>query len=111
VFKWLKSAGGVAAIGERNQLKARMLYAFIDASRIYKNSVAKDARSRMNVTFALSNPDLDAAFLTAATAAGLQGLKGHRVLGGMRASLYNAMPIEGVEQLIAFMRDFENRHT
>jgi phosphoserine aminotransferase len=111
VFKWLKNAGGVAAIGERNQLKARMLYAFIDASRIYRNSVAVDARSRMNVTFALSNPDLDAAFLTAAAAAGLQGLKGHRALGGMRASLYNAMPIEGVEKLIAFMREFENRHT
>jgi phosphoserine aminotransferase len=110
VFKWLKGAGGVAAIGERNQRKALMLYAFIDASRIYKNSVAKDARSRMNVTFALGNPDLDAAFLTAAAAAGLQGLKGHRVLGGMRASLYNAMPLAGVQALVAFMREFARRH-
>jgi phosphoserine aminotransferase len=111
VFKWLKSAGGVTAIGERNRLKARMLYAAIDASRLYKNSVAKDARSLMNVTFTLSNPDLDAAFLAAAAAAGLQGLKGHRVLGGLRASLYNAMPLEGVEKLIACMREFEDRHT
>ena len=111
VFKWLKSAGGVGAIGERNQLKARTLYAAIDASRLYKNSIAKDARSLMNVTFTLKNPELDAAFLTGAAAAGLQGLKGHRVLGGMRASLYNAMPIEGVEKLTEFMRDFENKHT
>ena len=111
VFKWLKGAGGVQGIGERNRLKAQTLYAAIDASRLYKNSVAKDSRSRMNVTFTLSNPDLDPVFLAAAAAAGLQGLKGHRVLGGMRASLYNAMPMEGVEKLTAFMRDFENRHS
>jgi len=111
VFKWLKSAGGVQGIGERNRLKATTLYAAIDASHLYKNSVAKDSRSRMNVTFTLSNPDLDAVFLAEAAAAGLTGLKGHRVLGGMRASLYNAMPIEGVEKLTAFMRDFEDRHS
>jgi phosphoserine aminotransferase len=111
VFKWLRNAGGVQGIGERNRLKARMLYSAIDASRLYKSSVAKDSRSRMNVTFSLSNPDLDPAFLAAAAAAGLQGLKGHRVLGGMRASIYNAMPIEGVEKLAAFMRDFEDRHS
>jgi phosphoserine aminotransferase len=111
VFKWLKNAGGVQEIGERNRLKAEMLYGAIDASRLYKNSVAKDSRSRMNVTFTLSNPDLDPVFLAAAAAAGLQGLKGHRVVGGMRASLYNAMPIEGVGKLTAFMRDFENQHS
>jgi phosphoserine aminotransferase len=111
VFKWLKTAGGVPGIGERNRLKARMLYGAIDASRLYKSAVAKDSRSRMNVTFSLNNPDLDPVFLAAAAAAGLQGLKGHRVLGGMRASMYNAMPIEGVEKLTAFMRDFEDRHS
>ncbi|HSZ10414.1 MAG TPA: 3-phosphoserine/phosphohydroxythreonine transaminase [Steroidobacteraceae bacterium] len=111
VFKWLKKAGGVRAIGERNRLKAEMLYGAIDASRLYQNSVARDARSRMNVTFTLRNPELDAVFLEAAAAAGLQGLKGHRAVGGLRASLYNAMPIEGVEKLTAFMRDFEGRYS
>jgi phosphoserine aminotransferase len=110
VFEWLKNEGGVQAMGERNRLKAEMLYAAIDASRLYRNSVAKDARSRMNVTFSLSSPDLDAEFLAAAAAAGLKGLKGHRVLGGMRASIYNAMPIAGVEKLTAFMQEFERRH-
>jgi phosphoserine aminotransferase len=110
VFKWLKAAGGVSAVGERNQAKAEALYAAIDASRLYKNSVAADSRSRMNVTFRLSNPDLDHEFLKAAAAAGLQGLKGHRALGGMRASIYNAMPIEGVKKLIAFMSEFEHQH-
>jgi phosphoserine aminotransferase len=111
VFKWLKKAGGVQAMGNANRNKARMLYAAIDASHLYKNSVAKDSRSWMNVTFTLSNPDLDPVFLAAAAAAGLQGLKGHRVVGGMRASIYNAMPVEGVEKLVAFMRDFEGRHS
>ena len=110
VFKWLKSAGGLAAAGERNRTKAQALYAAIDASRLYDNSIARDARSWMNVTFSMKKPELDAAFLAQAAAAGLQGLKGHRVLGGMRASLYNAMPLAGVETLIAFMRDFERRH-
>ena len=111
VFKWLKRAGGVAAIGKRNQAKAAMLYAAIDASRLYQNAVAADSRSWMNVTFALKDPGLDAEFLAAAGAAGLQGLKGHRMVGGMRASIYNAMPIEGVEKLCAFMRGFEQRHS
>src|ERR1700722_16676117 len=111
VFKWLKRAGGVAAMGDANRRKATMLYAAIDASHLYKNSVAEDSRSRMNVTFTLSNPELDPVFLQAAAAAGLQGLKGHRVVGGMRASIYNAMPAEGVEKLVAFMRDFEGRHS
>ena len=110
VFKWLKSAGGLAAVGERNRIKAEILYAAVDESRMYQNPVAKDARSRMNVTFTLSKPGLDAAFLAEAAAAGLHGLKGHRVLGGMRASIYNAMPLAGVETLISFMRDFERRH-
>jgi phosphoserine aminotransferase len=110
VFKWLKAAGGVAQAGKRNQAKATLLYDAIDASRLYRNSVAADARSWMNVTFTLRNPELDAEFLAAAGAAGLQGLKGHRIVGGMRASIYNAMPIEGVEKLCTFMREFEGRH-
>ena len=110
VFKWLKRAGGVTAMGERNQVKAQKLYAAIDASPLYRNSVAADARSRMNVTFTMVKPDLDGAFLAAAADAGLHGLKGHRAVGGMRASIYNAMPLEGVDRLIAFMREFERRH-
>jgi len=110
VFKWLKRNGGVAAIGEANGAKARALYAAIDGSSFYSNHVAHDARSRMNVTFTLRKPELDSAFLEEAARAGLRNLKGHRVLGGMRASLYNAMPIEGVEALTAFMSEFERRH-
>jgi phosphoserine aminotransferase len=110
VFKWLKAAGGVTEIGKRNQAKAAMLYACIDASRLYKNLVAADARSWMNVTFTLRNPALDLEFLAAAAAAGLKGLKGHRIVGGLRASIYNAMPIAGVEKLCTFMNDFERRH-
>jgi phosphoserine aminotransferase len=110
VFKWLKNAGGVGKIGERNAIKARTLYGAIDSSHLYKNTIAKDARSRMNVTFRLIKSDLDSQFLAQAAEAGLQGLKGHRALGGMRASIYNAMPLEGVESLVAFMRDFERRY-
>jgi phosphoserine aminotransferase len=110
VFKWLKKAGGLAAVGERNRVKAQILYAAIDASPLYQNPIARDARSWMNVTFTLNEPELDTAFLSQAADAGLHGLKGHRVLGGMRASLYNAMPLAGVEALIAFMREFERRH-
>jgi phosphoserine aminotransferase len=110
VFKWIKAAGGVRALGEINQLKARTLYAAIDASQFYSNAVARDARSWMNVTFTLHNPQLDKLFLSEASAARLQGLKGHRIVGGMRASLYNAMPLAGVETLVEFMRDFERRH-
>jgi phosphoserine aminotransferase len=106
----LKRNGGVAAIGEANGAKARALYAAIDGSSFYSNHVAHDARSRMNVTFTLRKPELDSAFLEEAARAGLRNLKGHRVLGGMRASLYNAMPIEGVEALTAFMSEFERRH-
>jgi phosphoserine aminotransferase len=110
VLKWLKKNGGVAAAGERNLAKSRALYAAIDASALYRNPVAADARSRMNVVFTLKDAALDARFLAEAAAAGLYGLKGHRVLGGMRASLYNAMPLAGVEALISFMSDFERRH-
>jgi phosphoserine aminotransferase len=110
VFKWIKAAGGVQALGERNRLKARTLYAAIDASPFYSNAVAHDARSWMNVTFTLRNPELNKQFLSEAAAAQLQGLKGHRIVGGMRASLYNAMPLAGVEKLIEFMRDFARRH-
>jgi phosphoserine aminotransferase len=110
VFKWLKRAGGLAAVGERNRIKAETLYAAIDASPLYENPIARDARSRMNVAFTLNEPQLDAAFLARAADAGLHGLKGHRVLGGMRASIYNAMPLAGVEALIAFMREFERQH-
>jgi phosphoserine aminotransferase len=110
VFKWLKRNGGVAAMGELNRAKAAALYAAIDASPFYSNPVARDSRSRMNVTFTLARPELDALFLEHAAAAGLANLKGHRVFGGMRASLYNAMPMAGVEALIAFMREFERTH-
>ena len=110
VFKWLKRNGGVGAMAERNRAKAAALYAAIDASSFYANPVAADSRSRMNVTFTLARPDLDAMFLEQASAAGLKNLKGHRVFGGMRASLYNAMPPAGVEALIAFMREFERTH-
>jgi phosphoserine aminotransferase len=109
VFKWLKKAGGLAAVGERNRIKAQTLYAAVDASQLYENPIAKDARSWMNVTFILKKPELDAEFLAQAADAGLHGLKGHRVLGGMRASIYNAMPLAGVEALIAFMREFERQ--
>jgi len=110
VFKWLKAAGGLAAMGERNRAKAEALYAAIDASDLYENRIAKDSRSWMNVTFTLRRPALDAAFLAEAADAGLYGLKGHRVLGGMRASIYNAMTPAGVLALIEFMREFERRH-
>ena len=109
VFKWLKRHGGLAAMGSTNEAKARALYAAIDRSSLYVNQVAPDARSRMNVTFGLRKPDLEPAFLDEAAEAGLHNLKGHRVLGGMRASLYNAMPPAGVEALIAFMREFERK--
>jgi phosphoserine aminotransferase len=107
VFKWLKRSGGLAAVGERNRLKADKLYAAIDGSHIYRSPVARDSRSWMNVTFTLKNPEWDASFLERAAQAGLKNLKGHRVAGGMRASLYNAMPLAGVEALVEFMREFE----
>ncbi|MEZ5659714.1 MAG: 3-phosphoserine/phosphohydroxythreonine transaminase [Burkholderiaceae bacterium] len=107
VFQWLKAQGGVAGIEARNREKAEALYAAIDGSAFYANPVALENRSRMNVAFTLADPDRDDAFLAGAKAAGLLQLKGHRSVGGMRASIYNAMPIEGVQALISYMTEFE----
>jgi phosphoserine aminotransferase len=107
VFKWLKANGGAAAMEAQNREKARILYAAIDGSGgFYRNEVQADSRSWMNVPFFLPNPELDKPFLKQAEAAGLLGLKGHRALGGMRASIYNAMPVAGVQSLVDFMGDF-----
>jgi phosphoserine aminotransferase len=110
VFRWLKSQGGLAVIGARNRAKAQLLYRAIDESQFYANPVAPQCRSWMNVPFTLAAPELDARFLNAAREAGLANLEGHRSVGGMRASLYNAMPLEGVQALVAFMQDFARRH-
>lgn len=110
VFKWLKRQGGVVAMARRNRAKAEKLYAAIDASGFYKNPVAKHCRSWMNVPFTLASPELDKQFLADANDAGLKNLAGHRSVGGMRASLYNAMPIEGVNALIEFMQEFQRKH-
>ena len=110
VFKWLKSVGGVAAMEQRNLAKAKLLYDFIDHSHFYINNVHADNRSIMNVPFQLKNSNLDEAFLAQADAAGLKALKGHRVVGGMRASIYNAMPLEGVQALVDFMQKFEKNN-
>lgn len=107
VFKWLKARGGLAAMAECNRAKAADLYAAIDASGFYRNGIARDARSWMNVSFELARPELDGEFLRLADAAGLKNLKGHRLAGGMRASIYNAMPPAGVAALIEFLREFE----
>ena len=109
VFEWLKEQGGLAAMGERNRCKAEKLYAAIDASPFYSNPVDPRYRSRMNVPFTLADPSLDPQFLKQAEAAGLTNLKGHRSVGGMRASIYNAMPEEGVDALLEFMAEFERR--
>ncbi len=110
VFKWLLGLGGLDAIGKRNHEKARRLYAAIDSSGFYKNPVAVEARSWMNVPFTIPDPNLDKTFISEAGKAGLTNLEGHRSVGGMRASIYNAMPIEGVDALIAFMGDFQKRY-
>jgi len=110
VFKWLKKQGGLKAMEERNRAKAELLYGYIDGSGFYKNPVETGARSWMNVPFTLPREALDAAFLKESNDAGLLALKGHRAVGGMRASIYNAMPIEGVRALVEFMRDFAKRH-
>ncbi len=109
VFKWLKDLGGLAEMGKRNQRKAEKLYAAIDNSAFYKNPVDPTYRSWMNVPFTLSNPDLDKTFLAEAKEVGLLALAGHRIVGGMRASIYNAMPEEGIQALVEFMNDFANR--
>jgi phosphoserine aminotransferase len=110
VFKWLLGQGGLAAMAERNAAKARLLYRTIDESDFYRNPVDKQCRSWMNVPFALATPQLDQSFLSEARAAGLTNLEGHRSVGGMRASLYNAMTLEGVRALTDFMREFARRH-
>jgi len=110
VFKWLRRQGGVAAMGERNRAKAELLYRTIDDSGFYSNPVELGSRSWMNVPFVLAKPELDQTFLSEAQAAGLTNLAGHRSVGGMRASLYNAMTLEGVQALTEFMQEFARRH-
>ncbi len=110
ILDWVDEQGGVAAMGERNKAKATALYKAIDESTFYANPVAPDSRSWMNIPFTLADPQLDAAFLAGASAAGLTNLKGHRSVGGMRASIYNAMPMDGVMVLIDYMKEFERAH-
>ena len=110
VFKWLKQQGGLAGIERQNIRKAQLLYDCIDASGVFHNAVAKEDRSRMNVPFTLKDPKLDEAFLKGAASRGLMHLKGHRALGGMRASIYNAMPLEGVQRLVDYLKEFEAQH-
>ncbi len=107
VFKWIKKMGGLEAMKERNEKKAKILYDFLDESKLFKGTVRKEDRSLMNVPFVTGDADLDAKFVKEAKEAGFENLKGHRTVGGMRASIYNAMPIEGVEALVAFMKKFE----
>ena len=110
VFEWLLEQGGVPAIEQRNVAKARLLYDYLDATPFYVNPVNPADRSRMNVPFKLRDETLDGAFLKGAEARGMVQLKGHRSVGGMRASIYNAMPVEGVQALVAYMREFENKN-
>ena len=107
VFKWLKKMGGLQAMKELNEKKAKILYDFLDQSELFKGTVVPEDRSLMNVPFVTGDADLDAKFVSEAKAAGFENLKGHRTVGGMRASIYNAMPMEGVEKLVAFMKKFE----
>ena len=109
-MKWLRSLGGLDAIGARNERKAAKLYAEIDRTGFYRGTAQKKSRSRMNVTFRLPTEEHEKAFVKESTAAGLDGLKGHRSVGGMRASIYNAFPEDGVEALVQFMREFERKH-
>ena len=110
VFKWLKNMGGLEVMKERNEKKAKILYDFLDQSKLFKGTVVKKDRSLMNVPFVTGDKELDAKFVKEAEAAGVVNLKGHRSVGGMRASIYNAMPIEGVEKLVAFMKAFEEKN-
>ncbi len=110
VFKWIKNRGGLVAMKEHNEKKAALLYDFLDQSKLFKGTVAKEDRSLMNVPFVTGNDELDAKFVKEAKAAGLENLKGHRSVGGMRASIYNAMPMEGVQELVAFMKQFEDEN-
>ena len=110
VFKWLKKMGGLEAMKERNEKKAKILYDYLDESKLFKGTVRKEDRSLMNVPFITGNEELDAKFVKEAKEAGFENLKGHRTVGGMRASIYNAMPKAGVEKLVEFMSDFEKKH-
>jgi phosphoserine aminotransferase len=110
VFEWLLAQGGLAAVEQRNIAKAALLYDYLDQSGFYTNSVRKEDRSRMNVPFKLPDPALDEPFLKGAKERGMVQLKGHRSVGGMRASIYNAMPLEGVQALVAWMKEFEKAH-
>ena len=110
VFKWLKAQGGLEAMKERNEKKAKILYDFLDQSKLFKGTVEKKDRSLMNVPFVTGDADLDAKFVKEAKAAGLENLKGHRSVGGMRASIYNAMPYKGVAALVEFMKKFEEEN-
>jgi phosphoserine aminotransferase len=106
VYEWILDLGGLDAMKALNEKKANMLYDYLDSQDYYTAPVKKECRSMMNVTFVTGDADLDKKFAAEASAAGLKNLKGHRSVGGMRASIYNAMPVEGVEKLIAFMKDF-----
>ena len=110
VFKWLKKMGGLEVMKVRNEKKAKILYDYLDSSKLFKGTVVPEDRSLMNVPFVTGSKELDAEFVAEAQKAGFENLKGHRTVGGMRASIYNAMPIEGVEALVAFMKDFEEKH-
>ncbi|MCI5481553.1 MAG: 3-phosphoserine/phosphohydroxythreonine transaminase [Lachnospiraceae bacterium] len=110
VFKWLKKMGGLSAMKELNEKKAAILYDYLDQSRLFKGTVVKEDRSLMNVPFVTGDKELDEKFVKEAKAAGLENLKGHRTVGGMRASIYNAMPIEGVQKLVEFMKKFEEEN-
>ena len=110
VFKWLKKMGGLEVMKERNEKKAKLLYDYLDSSKLFKGTVEKDSRSLMNVPFVTGDKDLDAKFVKEAKEAEIENLKGHRTVGGMRASIYNAMPYEGVEALVAFMKKFEEEN-
>ena len=110
VFKYLKAEGGLEAMKERNVAKAKILYDFLDSSRLFQGTVDKKDRSLMNVPFVTGDAELDAKFVRESKAAGLENLKGHRSVGGMRASIYNAMPMEGVQALVDFMKKFEEEN-
>jgi phosphoserine aminotransferase len=110
VFKWLKKMGGLEVMKERNEEKAKILYDFLDQSELFRGTVVKEDRSLMNVPFVTGNEELDAKFVKEAKEAGFENLKGHRTVGGMRASIYNAMPIEGVKALVEFMKKFEEEN-
>ena len=111
VFKWVKEMGGLSAMKIHNEKKAAILYDFLDSSKMFHGTVVKEDRSLMNVPFVTGNEELDAKFVKEATAAGFVNLKGHRTVGGMRASIYIAFPIEGVDKLVAFMKDLEEKNS